>query len=232
MNFTVNVTPLLLALEGILVPIVLGFIVNMAWKEVQPYVVKYLGAKNALILQDRFSALATHAIGYAVQAGGDRIARDGGITIDTRNIMVSWATQYASDHAADLAQDAGKKAKLSGRAAGLAGEAGLRESALGDGAFDDGVLGGLDIGRDRLEELGALLGGRGSVVGEGRGGSRAGGIDVGRVAIGVGGLELLACGGVEGADLFSGTPNRFTGNEHLSRQVSVGHRGSHVVLGL
>jgi hypothetical protein len=111
MNFTLDLTPLLLALEGILVPIVLGFIVNMVWKEVQPFVVKYLGAKNALILQDRFSALATHAIGYAVQAGGDRITRDGGITVDTRNIMVNWATQYANDHAADLAQDAGNVAE-------------------------------------------------------------------------------------------------------------------------
>ena len=93
-------------------------------------------------------------------------------------------------------------------------------------------LDGLDVGGDRFEELGALLGGRGPVVGEGRRGGGAGGLDVGRVAVGVGGFELLAGGGVEGADLFSGTPNGFTGNEHLSRQVSVGHRGSHVVLGL
>ena len=77
-----------------------------------------------------------------------------------------------------------------------------------------------------------LLSGRGPVFGEGRGGGGAGGIDVGCVAVGVGGLELLACGWIEGTDLFSGTPNRFAGNEHLSRQVSVGHRGSHVVLGL
>jgi hypothetical protein len=27
--------------------------------------------------------------------------------------------------------------------------------------------------------------------------------------------------------LLAGSPNGFTGNEHLSRQRSVGHRGSH-----
>ncbi len=133
---------------------------------------------------------------------------------------------------AALAQDAGEQAKLSGRAADLAGEAGLWKPAFGYGARDDGVLGGLDIGGDRLEELGALLGGRGPVLGEGRRGGRTGGVDVGRVAVRVGGLELPACSRIEGADLFPGTPNRFTGYEHLSRQVSVGHRGSHVVLGL
>ena len=107
MNFTLDFTPILLALEGIIVPIVLGWVVNQAWKEVQPYLVKYLGAKNAMILQERFSKLADHAIAYAVQAGGDRIARDGGITVGTRNIMVDWAVGYANDHAADLSQDAG-----------------------------------------------------------------------------------------------------------------------------
>ena len=47
---------------------------------------------------------------------------------------------------AALAEDAGKQAKLSGRAADLAGQPGLRKSAFRDGALDDGVLGGLEIG--------------------------------------------------------------------------------------
>ena len=117
--------------------------------------------------------------------------------------------------------------KLSGRAADLTGEAGLRQSAFGDGALDEGVLGGLEIGGDRLEELGALLGGRRPVVGEGGRSGGAGGFDVCRVAVEVCGLEFLACGGIEGTDLLAGTPNGFTGDEHLSRQHSVGHRGSH-----
>ena len=120
---------------------------------------------------------------------------------------------------AALAEDAGEQAELSGGAADLAGDAGLRQAGLGDGAVDDGVLGGLDVGGDRFEELGALLGGGGPVVGEGRRGGGAGGVDVGRVAVVVGGFEVLAGGGIEGADLLSGSPNRFTGNEHLSRQA-------------
>ena len=60
--------------------------------------------------------------------------------------------------------------------------------------------------------------GRRPVVGEGRRGGGAGGVDVGRVAVAVGGLEFLACGGIEGTDLLAGTPNGFTGDEHLSRQ--------------
>ena len=133
---------------------------------------------------------------------------------------------------AALAKDAGKEAKLSGGAADLTGQPRLRQSAFGDGALDDRVLDGLDIGGDRLDELGALLGGRRSVIGEGRGGGRAGGVHVGSVAIRVGGLELLACGGVEGADRLTGSPHGFAGYQHLSRQVSVGHRRSHVLLGL
>ena len=55
---------------------------------------------------------------------------------------------------------------------------GLRKSAFGDGAGDDGVLGGLDIGGDRFKEPCALFGGRGAVIGEGRHSGGAGGVDV------------------------------------------------------
>ena len=79
---------------------------------------------------------------------------------------------------------------------------------LGDGARDDGVFDGLDVGGDGLEELGALLGGRGPVVGEGRGGGGAGGVDVGRVAVVVGGFEFLAGAGIEGVDRLAGSANR------------------------
>jgi hypothetical protein len=78
----------------------------------------------------------------------------------------------------------------------------------------------------------ALLGRRGSIVGEGARGGGACGVDVGCVAVGVGGLELVARGRIEGADLLSRAAHGLAGNEHLSRQVSVGHRGSHGFLGL
>ncbi len=131
-----------------------------------------------------------------------------------------------------LAKDAGKQPELSRRAADLAGQARLRQAAFGDRALDDGILDRLDIGGDRFEELGTLLGRRGPVLGERRGGGAARRVDVGRVTVGVAGLELPACDGIEGADLFSRAPNRFAGDEHLSRQVSVGHRRSHDFLGL
>jgi diguanylate cyclase (GGDEF)-like protein len=50
----------------------------------------------------------------------------------------------------------------------------------------------LDVGGDRFEEPGALFRRRGPVLGEGRRGGRTCGVHVGRVAVGVGGLELLA----------------------------------------
>jgi hypothetical protein len=42
----------------------------------------------------------------------------------------------------------------------------------------------------------------------------------------------VARGRIEGADLLSRAAHGLAGNEHLSRQVSVGHRGSHGFLGL
>ena len=138
----------------------------------------------------------------------------------------------AGDVPASLPENACEEAQLPSGTADFAGDAGLRKSAFGDGAIDDGVLDGLDIGGDRFEELGAPLGGRSAVLGEGRCSGGAGGVDVGRVPVVVGGFEVPAGGGIEGTDLFPGTPNLFTGYEHLSRQLSVGHRGSHGVLGL
>ena len=119
---------------------------------------------------------------------------------------------------AALAQDGGEQPQLAGGAADLAGDAGLRQAGLGDGAGDDGVADGLDVGGDRFEELGALLGGGGAVGGEGLGGGGAGGVDVGGVAVLVGGLERLAGGGVEAADLLAGSPDGGAGDEHLSGQ--------------
>jgi hypothetical protein len=70
-----------------------------------------------------------------------------------------------------------------------------------------------------LEELCALLGRRGAIGGESRGGGGARVVDVGGVAVVVGGLKLCAAGGADGVDLLAGSPNGRTGDEHLSRQT-------------
>ncbi len=116
----------------------------------------------------------------------------------------------------------GEQSQLAGGAADLAGDACLRQAGLGDGAVDERVLDGLDVGGDRLEELGALFGGRRAVAGEGRGGGGAGGVDIGGVAVLVGGLQRLASGGIEAADLLSGSAHGFAGDEHLAGQVVSG----------
>jgi hypothetical protein len=106
---------------------------------------------------------------------------------------------------AALAQDAGEQAQLAGRAADLAGDAGFRESGFRDGTGDDVAPNGLDVGRDRLQELGALFRRRGSVGGEGRGGGGACGVDVGLVAMVVDGFEILAGAGIEGTHRRAGS---------------------------
>ena len=81
------------------------------------------------------------------------------------------------------------------------------QSGLRDGAGDDVVADGLDVGGDGLQELGALLGRRGSVGGEGRGGGGACGVDVGLVAVVVDGFEVLPGAGIEAADRRAGSVN-------------------------
>ena len=134
---------------------------------------------------------------------------------------------------AALTEHLGEQAQLARGAADLAGDAGPRKSGLRDGAGDDVVADGIDVGRDRLEEPGALLGRRRSVGGEGRAGCGACGVDVGLVAVWVGRFEFLPGAGVEGMDRRAGSANGRAGNEHLSRQTrGVGHRCGHGFLGL
>jgi hypothetical protein len=90
---------------------------------------------------------------------------------------------------------------------------------FGDGTGDDVSADGLDVVSDGLEELFALLGRRGAIGGESRGGGGVRVVDVGGVAVVVGGLKLCAAGGADGVDLLAGSPNGRTGDEHLSRQT-------------
>ena len=107
MNFTVNVTPLLVAAIYALVPIVLTFAASLAWKEVRPFVVKYLGESTAEKLQSRLDKVLSAAIGYAVQESAAAVTSHGGITFDTRNLMVEAAVKYATDNAPDLMREVG-----------------------------------------------------------------------------------------------------------------------------
>ena len=107
MNFTVNVTPLLVAAIYAIVPIVLTFLASIAWKEVRPFVVKYLGEAAAEKLQARLDRVLSAAIGFAVQEAATAVSGHGGITFETRNMMVEAAVKYATDHAPDLIRDVG-----------------------------------------------------------------------------------------------------------------------------
>lgn len=107
MNFTVDVTPLLVAAIYALVPIVITFAASFAWKAVQPMIVKYLGEKTAGEIQARLDHVLSAAIGFAVQDAAAAVSAHGGITFDTRNLMVEGAVKYATDHAPDLMRDVG-----------------------------------------------------------------------------------------------------------------------------
>ena len=104
---------------------------------------------------------------------------------------------------AAVAQHAGEQSQLTGGATDLAGDAGLRKAGFGDGACDERLADGLDVGGDRFEELRALLGGGGAVGVEGLGGGGAGGLDVAGVAVLVDRLQRLSGGGIEPSDLLT-----------------------------
>ncbi len=72
-----------------------------------PTLEHYLGEKNALLLQQRVDHLLNQGIGFAAQKAVTQVRANGGISFDTRNIMVDWAVKYATDHAPDLATSAG-----------------------------------------------------------------------------------------------------------------------------
>ena len=107
MNMTVDVTPIIVAAITSLVPIVLGFLANVIWKQIKPEAVRYLGEKNAAIFQERVDHVLNAGIGYAVQQGVAAVTARGGITLDTRNLMVDMAVKYAAKHAPDLMAEAG-----------------------------------------------------------------------------------------------------------------------------
>ena len=107
MTFTVDITPLLVAAIYALVPILMTFLASLAWKEVRPYAVRYLGEKAAADMQARLDRVLSAAIGFAVQDAAAAVSAHGGITFETRNLMVDTAVRYASDHAPDLMRDVG-----------------------------------------------------------------------------------------------------------------------------
>ena len=82
-----------------------------------------------------------------------------------------------------LPDDAGEHPQLARRTSDLARDAALGQPALADRLDDDRVLVGLDLGRDRLEERAALLGGRGAVGAERLGRGRGGGGDIGLLGV-------------------------------------------------
>lgn len=108
MNTTVNVTPLLVSAIYALVPIIVTFVANLAWKSIAPTIVSYLGQKDATLVQERVNQVLSAGIGFAVQKGAEQVQANGGITMDCRNLMVEWAVKYATDHAPDLMADVGK----------------------------------------------------------------------------------------------------------------------------
>lgn len=103
----IDISALLVAAIYSLVPIVLGFMFRFAWAEVSPYAVRYLGQRNAEILQGRVDAVLQASIGYAVQHGASYVQGKGPIPVDTKNWMVGLAVNYAVQHAPDLMQEAG-----------------------------------------------------------------------------------------------------------------------------
>ena len=129
---------------------------------------------------------------------------------------------------AALAKHLGEQSQLAGGTADLAGDARLGEAGFGDGAGDDVVTDGFEVGCDGFEEPGALLGRRRPVDSEGFGGRCACGVDVGPIAVGVGRFEVLPGAGVEAVDRSAGSANGRAGDEHLSRQArGVGDRCCH-----
>ena len=107
MNMTVDVTPLLVAAIYALVPILFTFAANLAWKGVQPALVRYLGQKDAALLQERVNQVLSAGIGFAVQEAAATVTAHGAVTVDTRNWMVGAAVKYATAHAPDLMTEAG-----------------------------------------------------------------------------------------------------------------------------
>ena len=104
---TVDLTPLLIAAIYALVPIVITFVANVAFKAIQPELVKYLGEKNAAVFQDRVNQVLQAGIGFAVQKGADAVSQHGGITFQSKNLLVDMAVNYAVKHAPDLMSQAG-----------------------------------------------------------------------------------------------------------------------------
>ena len=96
---------------------------------------------------------------------------------------------------AALAQHRGEQPQLSGGAADLAGDAALGQAGLGHGAGDSASEMASMLAAIGLEEARALLGGRGAVRGERLGGGRARGLDVGGVAVAVGGSSAAPAAG-------------------------------------
>ena len=83
-----------------------------------------------------------------------------------------------------LADDGREHPQLSRRTPDLTRDAALGQPALADRLGDDRLLVGLDLGRDRLQEGAAILGGGGAVGAERLGRCRGGGGDVGLLGVG------------------------------------------------
>ncbi len=102
----VDLTPLLVAMVSTLLPATILFAANLAWGQLRPEIVKFLGEKNAAALQGRVNELLHHAIAFGVAQVEDEIRR-GGATVDVKSFVVRMALQYATSHANDLARQAG-----------------------------------------------------------------------------------------------------------------------------
>ena len=90
---------------------------------------------------------------------GDRSERDGALADVRPRCRGAVGESGVDDRGVPgaFAQHRGEQTELAGRAPNLAGDAGGGEAGLGGGARNDPVLGGLDVGGDGVEELGALL---------------------------------------------------------------------------
>ena len=105
---TVDVTPLIVAAIQSIAPIVLLFLAHLAYEKAWPILSRYIGQKDAAILQDRVDRVLKAGIGFAVQKAAGTVQDHGAITVDTKSWMVGMAVQYATSHAPDLMAEAGQ----------------------------------------------------------------------------------------------------------------------------